>query len=135
MKGITAVVLATAAVIYSLMALLSADRSTPRGTSALVNTQEKISDSGSRLLETLMLYRHQQQLREHGGTASVPETADSDRIMKVQQALKDDGFYSGPVDGLLRQSTREAIRSFQQAKHLSVTGTVDGATTRELGLQ
>ena len=127
MKGITAVVLATVAVIYSLMALLSADRSTPRGTSALVNTQEKISDSGSRLLETLMLYRRQQQLREHGGTASVPETADSD--------LKDDGFYFGPVDGLLRQSTREAIRSFQQAKHLSVTGTVDGATTRELGLQ
>jgi len=55
--------------------------------------------------------------------------------MKVQQALKDDGFYSGPVDGVLRQSMREAIRSFQQSKHLNVTENIDDETTRELRLQ
>ena len=127
MRGITAPVLAILAVLYILIVLLSADR-TPSGP-ALVKNQERISDLGFSLIETIMLHRRQQQSKDHPGPSNV------DRIMKVQQALKDDGFYSGPVDGVLRQSTREAIRSFQQSKHLKVTDSIDDETTRELRLQ
>jgi Putative peptidoglycan binding domain len=127
MRGITAPVSAILAVLYTLIVLLSADR-TPSGP-ALVKSQERISDLGFGLIETIMLHRRQQQSKDH------PETPNADRIMKVQQALKDDGFYSGPVDGVLRQSTREAIRSFQQSKHLNITESIDDETTRELRLQ
>jgi Putative peptidoglycan binding domain len=127
MRGITAPVLAILAVLYTLIVLLSADR-TPSGP-ALVKNQERIPDLGFGLIETIMLHRRQQQSKDHPGPSNV------DRIMKVQQALKDDGFYSGPVDGVLRQSTREAIRSFQQSKHLNVTESIDDETTRELRLQ
>ena len=102
-------------------------RGTPSG-SGLTNNSERISDAGDRLMQTIMLQRQRQ-------SKDYPASRDTDRIIKVQQALKDDGFYSGPVDGTMRQSTREAIRSFQQSNHLNVTGTLDDDTARELGVQ
>jgi len=55
-------------------------------------------------------------------------------ITKAQQALKDDGFYSGSINGAMTESTREALRSFQEAKQLKVTGRIDRDTARQLGL-
>jgi hypothetical protein len=123
MRSTLATLLATLAVLYVLFVLLSEDRSIPSG-SGLINNAERIADAGDRLVQTMML-RRQQQSKDY----------DASRIMKAQQALKDDGFYSGPVDGTMRQSTREAIRSFQQSNHLTETGTIDDDTARELGLE
>jgi peptidoglycan hydrolase-like protein with peptidoglycan-binding domain len=71
------------------------------------------------------------------GTPLNPGTADSARVMKVQQALKDKGFYSGPIDGMLGPKTRDAIRSFQQKNKLTVTAdkALDDETARALGIQ
>ena len=70
------------------------------------------------------------------GTASHPGTPDSERITQIQQALKDKGFYSGPVDGVMGPDTRNAIRSFQQANNLHVTAdrSMDDNTRRALGI-
>jgi Putative peptidoglycan binding domain len=70
------------------------------------------------------------------GTASHPGTPDSGRITQIQQALKDKGFYSGPVDGVMGPATRNAIRSFQQANNLHVTAdrSMDDDTRRALGI-
>jgi len=56
-------------------------------------------------------------------------------IVKAQQALRDNGFYSGPLDGTMSDPTREALRSFQRSKQINVTGRMDNETSRELGLQ
>jgi peptidoglycan hydrolase-like protein with peptidoglycan-binding domain len=56
-------------------------------------------------------------------------------IVKAQQVLKDDGFYSGPLDGTMNDGTREALRSFQRSKQINVTGRMDNETYHELGLQ
>ena len=48
------------------------------------------------------------------GTASKPGTQNSDETKKVQLALQDQGFYSGPVDGVMSDKTRESIRSFPE---------------------
>jgi peptidoglycan hydrolase-like protein with peptidoglycan-binding domain len=71
------------------------------------------------------------------GTPLNPGTPDSARVMKVQQALKDKGFYSGPIDGMLGPKTRDAIRSFQQKNKLTVTAdkALDDETARALGIQ
>src|SRR5207244_13470790 len=113
--------------ISALIVRRSKDRGTPSG-AGLSNNSERISDAGDRWMQTIMLQRQRQ-------SKDYPASRDTDRIIKVQQALKDDGFYSGPVDGTMRQSTREAIRSFQQSNHLNVTGTLDDDTARELGVQ
>jgi peptidoglycan hydrolase-like protein with peptidoglycan-binding domain len=126
MKSITAPILATLAVLYSLLVLISANPTPQPSTS-----QDRTSDVSSGLLEAMVLHRQQQS----SGTASSAATPKANRIMKVQQALKNDGFYSGPVDGVPSQSTRHAIRSFQQAKHLEVTGRIDDRTARELGVE
>ena len=68
------------------------------------------------------------------GTASKPGTQDSDQTKKLQMALQSKGFYSGPVDGVMSDTTRESIRAFQKSKNLNVTGNIDDNTARELGL-
>src|SRR5438046_8710966 len=64
------------------------------------------------------------------GTASHPGTPNPARIKQIQQALKDTGVYSGPVDGVMRAETRDAIRSFPAANHLHMTaeGRMDDST-------
>ena len=39
-------------------------------------------------------------------------------IRAVQQALKDKGFYSGPVDGQFEQSSKLAVIKFRAANHI-----------------
>ena len=115
--------LACLVVLLVLFALLSQDRSAPSG-SGLAIDGEKISDLGQGLLQALLL-RHQPQ--------SDSEVADTE-IAKVQQLLKEYGYYSGPLDGTMNQRTREALRSFQQSRQLTVTGLIDNDTAQELGL-
>ena len=71
------------------------------------------------------------------GTPLNPGTSDPARVKKVQQALKDKGFYSGPIDGMLGPKTRDAIGSFQKANNLHVTAdkALDDDTYRALGIQ
>jgi peptidoglycan hydrolase-like protein with peptidoglycan-binding domain len=127
MKDIAAPILSVFAVLYALVALLSA-APTSSG-SALITNQEGVSDLGSLLIQTVMVQQHQQQSKDDNGTS------DADRTMKVQQALKAKGFYAGPVDGVMRKKTQQAIESFQQSKHLKVTGTINDETARELRIR
>jgi len=71
------------------------------------------------------------------GSPLNPGTPNPDRVMKIQQALKDKGFYSGPIDGMYGPKTRDAISSFQKANKLQVTAdkSLDDETARALGIQ
>ena len=127
MRSVLVSLLASLAVVYALFVLLSEDRGISSG-SGSINPSARISDAGDRLMQTIVA-RSQSQSKPY------PASGYSDRIIKAQQALKDDGFYSGPVDGTMSQGTREAIRAFQQSNHLNVTGALDDDTARELGLR
>jgi hypothetical protein len=52
----------------------------------------------------------------------------------VQQQLQRDGYYDGPVDGVLGPMTREAIAAFQADNGLSVTSVIDEPTLATLGI-
>jgi hypothetical protein len=121
MRNIVAPSLASLAVLYVLFVLLSEHRGIPSG-SRLINNSERILDVGDRLMQTIVL-RRQRQSKDY------PESPNTARIMKVQHALKDDGFYSGPVDGAMGQT--KAIRSFQASTQLDVTGTIHEDTARQ----
>jgi len=50
----------------------------------------------------------------------------------IQQALKNAGFYQGPIDGKIGPKTREAIKQFQQANGLKVDGKIGRHTWQKL---
>jgi peptidoglycan hydrolase-like protein with peptidoglycan-binding domain len=55
-------------------------------------------------------------------------------IRKVQESLRDKGFHTGPVDGILGPKTREEIRQYQKSENLPVTGKLDDQTAGKLGV-
>jgi peptidoglycan hydrolase-like protein with peptidoglycan-binding domain len=55
-------------------------------------------------------------------------------VQNAQQALQQGGFYKGTVDGKMGPHTRQAIRSFQQAKGLHATGHLNQKTLTALGV-
>lgn len=58
----------------------------------------------------------------------------ADSIRAAQIALRDRGFYNGPINGAMNQATRAAIRQFQHDRNLADTGYLDSATARALGI-
>ncbi len=55
-------------------------------------------------------------------------------IADVQLQLQRDGYYEGPVDGILGPMTQEAIANFQADNGLAVTSTIDEPTLATLGI-
>lgn len=55
-------------------------------------------------------------------------------VIEVQQKLKDLKFYKTKVDGDFGGNTENAVRVFQLSQHLTVSGAVDEATAKALGV-
>ena len=123
MRAIFATLMASLAVLFALLVLVSEDASAPSG-SGLAIHGERVSDVGD-LLQAIMVRRQ--------GRSDYRKTPNT-MIAQAQQVLKEDGFYSGPLDGVMTERTRKALRSFQASKQLNVTGTIDRDTSRQLGL-
>ncbi len=56
-------------------------------------------------------------------------------VADVQEALKRQGFGSTDRPGVFGRNTADAVRRFQTKRALPVTGVVDQATWRALGLR
>ncbi len=71
------------------------------------------------------------------GFATIAQAHDYSQatIRSAQQRLKDDGLYSGSVDGVDGPMTHAAIRRFQQQNNLTGTGRLDIQTCDKLGVQ
>jgi hypothetical protein len=61
-------------------------------------------------------------------------TARSSLVQSAQQSLNDKGFDAGAPDGQWGPKTEEAVRNFQSANGLQVTGQLDSQTTAALGI-
>ena len=66
---------------------------------------------------------------ETGSTAARTPAMD---IRSAQRELKDRGYYSGPVDGVIGAATESALRAYQRDRGLKVTGRLDAPTVRSL---
>lgn len=55
-------------------------------------------------------------------------------VVSVQTQLSRDGYYTGPIDGVLGPMTRQAIAAYQADNGLAVTSTVDEPTVASLGV-
>src|SRR6516165_8740709 len=55
--------------------------------------------------------------------------------VSVQSELARRGYYHGPTDGLIGSDSREAIRAFQAAQGLPVSGVIDQRLLQALGIK
>jgi peptidoglycan hydrolase-like protein with peptidoglycan-binding domain len=55
-------------------------------------------------------------------------------VAGVQAQLQKDGYYNGPVNGILDPATQSAIAYYQRDHNLAITSVVDAATVQSLGL-
>ncbi len=57
-----------------------------------------------------------------------------EQIKQAQALLRTRGFYTGQDDGKLNADTRAALRKYQEAENLKVTGTLNKATLERMGV-
>lgn len=69
-----------------------------------------------------------------GNKMIIQEPADLDAVsvLHAQQSLHAAGFSPGPLNGIMGDKTRDALRAFQNARGLTVTGQLDPPTTQAL---
>lgn len=56
-------------------------------------------------------------------------------VRQVQRALEEDGYYVGDNSGNFCFETRAAVRRYQRDKGLRITGKIDTALLKTLGLR
>jgi hyperosmotically inducible periplasmic protein len=95
---------------------------------------------GVRAVKNEMTYKERSAMSRDNGRDSMRREmrhagASSDRVRAVQEALKTKGFDPGPIDGIQGPQTTQAVREFQRAENLTVTGRPDSATLNKLGVE
>ena len=65
---------------------------------------------------------------------SIGSNEDTATVRAAQQALNALGYNAGQVDGDFGPNTEQAVRHFQQAKGMAVTGDLDRRTLEALGV-
>jgi len=71
---------------------------------------------------------------QFSGTTEMGRANSVNDVMETQEALKNEGYDPGPMDGIMGAQTREALKKFQRANGLSITGTLDQWTAEKLGV-
>ena len=66
--------------------------------------------------------------------ASFKRGSTGETVSQIQQVLKDQGIYSGAVDGVFGSATEKAVVAFQQQNGLEADGKVGKATLAAMGL-
>jgi hypothetical protein len=130
----------------------STSLSTPRPANDLMAAQQRLKDRGyysgpvdgaigPNTEAALRAFQRDQRLRVTGkldsetvralmsDTGIAASTMD---IRSAQRQLKDRGYYSGPVDGVIGAATESALRAYQRDRGLKVTGRLDSPTVRSL---
>lgn len=55
-------------------------------------------------------------------------------VINIQEALQDQGYYTGNIDGQLGKQTQDALAAYQRDHELEVTAAIDEPTVQSLGL-
>ena len=82
-------------------------------------------------------YPYDENPEDYAYSESAPEYDEQfwqDLAKKVQSELAHRGYYHGPIDGVIDSDSRQAIRAFQKAEGLPVTGLIDPSVLKALKL-
>lgn len=100
-----------------------------------VETKDKIKEKAVEAKDAIKEKAHRAKEKIKAKT----ERADDRMVMTdtraAQEALKNQGFDPGPVDGHMGPRTRAAISDYQRRENLPVTGMLDDATMAKLNVR
>jgi len=68
------------------------------------------------------------------GSDSMAGGLSSDQVRQIQEALNEQGYRVGTVDGQMGPQTKQALEKFQEAEGLQATGELDSETLAALGM-
>lgn len=74
------------------------------------------------------------QYRSESVEALSKKGSTGEEVRQIQQALKNQGYYTGSVDGIYGSGTESAVRAYQKANGLSVDGIAGPSTLSSLGI-
>jgi len=87
---------------------------------------------GQKTEDAVKLYQQEHQLDPTGivddATYDLLMNGDDVKVRKAQQRLSQLGYYSGAAGGEMDEATVQALRAFQQAHNIEVTGALDEET-------
>lgn len=114
---------------------LDFDKTTRKATKIDVTTNMWQAEATERALEANQGGRNARRsdLRNDAGMRDSQSSAEE--VRQAQKKLNDLGYQTGQVDGVFGPRTQAALRNFQQAKNIAVTGRLDEKTTNALGLK
>jgi peptidoglycan hydrolase-like protein with peptidoglycan-binding domain len=69
------------------------------------------------------------------GSRSAAQELSQNDMKLIQQRLQEKGYQPGNLAGTADDTTRAAIKKFQQDEGISATGTIDELTANRLGFQ
>jgi lipid-binding SYLF domain-containing protein len=69
-----------------------------------------------------------------GGPASPVTALKKPDVMRAQESLHEKGYYNGSIDGIIGPMTRKALREYQKAENLPISGQLDVQTATKLGV-
>src|SRR5262245_43855421 len=74
------------------------------------------------------------QNKQDGTMQSKKGASGNAQVRQAQETLKSQGQDPGPVDGMMGPQTKQALREYQKAQNLKVTGRLDSETSEKLGV-
>lgn len=75
-----------------------------------------------------------EQVDDYLAVSLIKQGSRGETVKKIQQKLKNWGYYYGAVDGIFGSQTKKAVMYFQQKNGLTVDGIVGKQTLKALGL-
>lgn len=122
--------------IVLLLVLLVGSGCTPVDVKRVEELETKVKELEKRMVAVEDNQTITEQFQQESNIQKVDSVVSLDTDISltsedIQTALKNSGFYDGPIDGKIGPKTRKAIEDFQSANSLKVDGTA-GAMTKSL---
>jgi len=107
------------------------DKTESKTESAMDKVKEKAHDAKEKIVET----KDKVVDKVKGKKNKVAAKSEGTNVRAAQQALRDQGYNPGPIDGVMGPRTSAALRDYQTKQGLTASGQLDDATMDKLGVR
>jgi peptidoglycan hydrolase-like protein with peptidoglycan-binding domain len=112
------------------------DKTESKTESTMDKVKEKAHEAKDKMVETKdKVVDKVKGKKDSHNEAKVSTKAEDRNVRAAQQALRDQGFNPGPIDGVMGPRTSAALRDYQTKEGLTASGQLDDATMDKLGVR
>ncbi len=97
------------------------------------NTDDRFPDDGTNQPDSSVEDNASSEPEPAPDTSNLPLSS-PEMVRRAQGALRDRGYYEGPIDGQMSPRTSNALKVYQRENKLPETGDLDPGTAKSLGM-